>query len=102
MTNDINATFETRRAAELAIEHLVQEHGVARTDVMVDADGSSNSSGTVRSGGDAAKDAEDSDTQPKLAGAIRVSVKSGTIAREAIEAALQEAGGSLDKQGAAG
>lgn len=95
MTNQITATFTTRRAAELAIEHLVQEHGVARTDVAVDAEGSANSSGTARSGGDAAKGAAESDSQPKLAGAIRVTVESATTPREPIEAALREAGGAL-------
>jgi len=95
MTDKINATFATRRAAELAIEHLVQELGVVRTDVVVDAQGSENSSGTMRSGGDKVKDAAHKDSQPKLAGPIRVSVRSGATPREKIEAALQEAGGSL-------
>lgn len=96
MTEEISATFATRRAAEIAVEHLVQEHGVARTDIVVDAEGASNSSGTVRSGGDATKDAAESDTQPKPAGAIRVSVKSGAAQREAVESALKEAEGALE------
>lgn len=95
MTEEIKATFATRREAEIAVEHLVQEHGVARTDIVVDAEGAANSSGTVRSGGDATKDAALSDSQPKLAGEIRVSVKSGAAPREAIEGVLKEAGGSF-------
>lgn len=97
MTNDISATFETRRAAELAVEHLVQEHGLARTDISVGAEGDANSSGTERSGADAAPAAQGSDSQPKLKGAIKVSVRSSEEQRSVIQTALQEAGG----QGAA-
>ena len=90
MTNDISATFDTRRAAELAVEHLVQEHKVARTDITVDAEGTANSSGTEPSGADAAATASGSDHQPKLNGAIRVSVRNNEGARQAIEAVLRE------------
>jgi hypothetical protein len=93
MTNDISATFDTRRAAELAVEHLVQEHGVARSDITVDAEGAANSSGTERSGADAGPDATASDRRPKLKGAIRVSVRSDEGRRKVIEAVLHEAGG---------
>lgn len=31
METTIIGTFETRREAELAVEHVVQEHGVQRT-----------------------------------------------------------------------
>ena len=37
MEGTIVAYFETRRDAELAVEHLVQEHGVARTDIFIRA-----------------------------------------------------------------
>jgi hypothetical protein len=93
MSNTITAIFETRRAAELAIEHLVQEHGVPRTDVTVDAEGAANSSGTERSGADDPRTEQGAQNQPKLAGAIRVSVRDDGTARKAIEAALQDAGG---------
>jgi hypothetical protein len=94
MTDKIVANFDTRSAADLAIEHLVQEHGVARTDIMVDAEGAANSSGTKRSGADAAPAADDGPHGlPKLRGAIRVTVRSDASRRKVIEAALQEAGG---------
>lgn len=93
MSNNITATFETRRAAELAIEHLVQEHGVPRTDVTVDAEGAANSSGTARSGADDRRTENGAKNHPKVAGAIRVSVCDNGAARKVIEAALQEAGG---------
>jgi hypothetical protein len=93
MTDKIVATFDTRSAADLAIEHLVQEHGVARTEIMVDAEGAANSSGTKRSGADVAPAAQGPEGQPKLRGAIRVTVRSDATRRKVIEAALQEAGG---------
>ncbi|MDB5505318.1 MAG: hypothetical protein JWR89_5220 [Tardiphaga sp.] len=93
MTDNISATFETRRAAELAIEHLVQEHGVPRTGVSVDAEGAANSSGTERSGADDPRTEQGADSHPKLAGAIKVSVRGDETRRKVIEAALQEAGG---------
>lgn len=94
MSNEISATFDTRRAAELAVEHLVQEHKVTRTDIVVTADGPANSSGTERSGADATDTASGSDLQPKLAGAIRVTVRSESAPRDVIESALREAGAS--------
>ncbi|WP_194151017.1 hypothetical protein [Sphingomonas glacialis] len=48
----ISATFETRREAELAIEHLVQEHGIDRDDVEVGTEGDQNSAGVEASGSD--------------------------------------------------
>ena len=93
MTQNITATFETRRAAELAIEHLVQEHGVARTDVSVEAEGGANSSGTEPSGADDPRTQNGAESHPKLAGAIKVSVRDNGIERKVIDAALQEAGG---------
>lgn len=93
MTNEIIATFDTRSAADLAVEHLVQEHGVARTDIVVDAEGAANSSGTKRSGADAAPAADGPDRQPKLRGEIRVTVRSVGTRRKVIEAALKDAGG---------
>jgi len=44
--------FETRRDAEIAVEHLVQQHGVARTDIFIRAKGESNSSGVQAPGAD--------------------------------------------------
>ena len=95
MNHEILATFETRRAAEMAVEHLVQEYGIARTDIVAGAEGASNSSGTVRSGADAAPDAAGSDSQPKLKGAIEVRVKCDEAQRDAVKAAFQQAGATL-------
>ncbi|SFB59434.1 hypothetical protein SAMN03159496_05526 [Rhizobium sp. NFR07] len=51
-TITVKATFETREAADRAVEHLVQKHGVPRPDIFVQAARDANSSGTVPSGGD--------------------------------------------------
>jgi len=46
----VTAMFETREAADLAVEHLVQKNGLDRTDVFVQAAGHQNSSGVDVSG----------------------------------------------------
>lgn len=52
-TKTIRGVFETREAADLAVEHLVQEHGIARADIFVQPEGTDNSAGERPSGGDA-------------------------------------------------
>ncbi len=52
MERTIVASFATRREADLAIEHLVQQHGIDRTDVFVGAPGEANSAGTKAAGAD--------------------------------------------------
>lgn len=50
------ATFETRREAEMSIERLVQEFGLDRKAIEIVADGALNSAGEDTSGGDNASD----------------------------------------------
>ncbi|WP_105435853.1 hypothetical protein [Neorhizobium tomejilense] len=69
----IVATFETREAADLAVEHLVQKFGVGRTEVFVTASGSENSSGKTRSGSDAPSVNEEGRDDAQLSGEIEVS-----------------------------
>ena len=52
----LEATFETRREAEMSIERLVQEFGLDRKAIEVVADGTLNSAGEDTSGGDNASD----------------------------------------------
>lgn len=52
-TKTIRATFETRAAADLAVEHLVQQHGIARPDVFIQSVGAENTVGSRPSGSDA-------------------------------------------------
>lgn len=49
----IRAMFETRAAAELAVEHLVQRHGISRPDIFIQSANGENTAGTRPSGGDA-------------------------------------------------
>ncbi|XAZ26072.1 hypothetical protein LVY75_35470 (plasmid) [Sinorhizobium sp. B11] len=52
-TTTITATFETREAADIAVEHLVQQHGISRPDIFIQPNGERNSAGSMASGGDA-------------------------------------------------
>ncbi|TCU51424.1 hypothetical protein EDF58_12514 [Novosphingobium sp. PhB57] len=74
MSQTIEQIFATREEADLAIEHLVQEHGIERTDIFVETEGETNSSGRAASGGDYATKLEAGRSDTKLGGGIRVSV----------------------------
>ncbi|WEZ85666.1 hypothetical protein P6U16_21525 (plasmid) [Rhizobium sp. 32-5/1] len=52
-TTTIRATFETRAAADLAVEHLVQQHGISRPDIFIQSSTDQNTVGSRPSGGDA-------------------------------------------------
>lgn len=85
-TKTMWATFATREAADRAVEHLVQQCGVARTDVFVAPDTEANTAGTMSSGGDATR------ADAPLNGEIRVSAD---IARSDLlkaEQAFRQAG----------
>ena len=76
MATTLTGEFETRRAAEMAVERLVQEHGLERTDIVVGAAGDHNTAGNVPSGADAEARGEPGDGEgaPALEGRIAVSV----------------------------
>jgi hypothetical protein len=65
--------FATRREAELAVDHLVQECGVPRSDVFVQPVGRANSARTHAAAADV-KVAPWPEGQQKLDGALEVSV----------------------------
>jgi hypothetical protein len=76
MSTTLNATFDTRRDAEMAVERLVQEYGVERTDIFITTDGADNSAGAEEAGADTAAgrpSPEDRD-DAELGGRIAVSV----------------------------
>jgi len=54
-TRTITGSFNTRREAEMAVEHLVQEYKLDRSRVEVRPAGEENTAGTVASGADAAE-----------------------------------------------
>jgi hypothetical protein len=90
----IRGTFATREAADRAIEHLVQEHGIDRADIFVQAKEAANTSGVAPSGGDASRDDAGSDLDPALRGEIEVSADVSRDEISAAEQAFREAGAS--------
>jgi hypothetical protein len=65
--------FDTRRGAELAVERVLQECGVPRSDVFVQPTSSANSAGTRAANADA-KAAPGPEGHQKLEGFLEVSV----------------------------
>ena len=92
----ITATFDTRREAELAVEHLVQEHDIDRDDIVIGPDGDENSAGVKTNGSDEPTIGEDADgDDAALNGAITVSVTlSGDEDVDTTQDVLLEYGGS--------
>ena len=92
-TTTVYGDFNTREAADRAVEHLVQELGINRTDVFVQAKDSANTAGTVPSGGDASG-ILDAATRADAAlnGPIEVSADIATSSMERVEQALRDAG----------
>ncbi|MDZ4328079.1 MAG: hypothetical protein U1A73_24120 [Pseudomonas sp.] len=76
MSQTLKTTFATRRDAELAVERLVQEHGLERSDIFIAPEGVANSSGESVSGSDnpTAAPTEDGRSDAALNGRIEVSV----------------------------
>lgn len=71
----ITATFETRREAELAVEHLVQEHELDRGDIVLASASDENSAGSEASGADLETDFEDgTEDDAALNGGIKVTI----------------------------
>lgn len=72
-TVTIRASFSTREAADLAVEHLVQQQGVPRPDIFIQSATAENTSGSRASGGDASH-ADGTCHDGALDGDIEVSV----------------------------
>lgn len=90
-TRSVSASFDTREAADRAIEHLVQQHGIDRADVFAEAEGAENTVGTKPSGGDADKDGAMTDAP--LAGTIKVSVDVPERHAQTVQENLGDMGG---------
>jgi hypothetical protein len=90
-TTTIRATFETREAADLAIEHLVQQHRVSRSDIFIRAAGNRNSAGSAPSGGDASH-AGGARKDAALEGEIEVSADIASSQIAAVQRSLGDAG----------
>jgi hypothetical protein len=94
MEQTVVAHFETRRAAEIAVEHLVQEHGIDRSDIFIRAPGSANTSGTRAAGADveSGHPGVEKRGDPELSGPIEVSVDCHDGRESVVKSVLQEAG----------
>ena len=93
MKATIVGKFETRRNAELAVEHVVQECRVPRGDVFIQPVGEANSTGTHPAGADT-KATPAPQGNRSLGGAIEVSVDfHGDDPRKIVDA-LKSAGAS--------
>ena len=91
MESTIIGEFDTRRDADLAVEHVVQECGVPRSDVFVQPTGGANTIGTRPAGADA-KTAPAAGGHQKLEGPLEVSVDFHGDDPERIAAALKSLG----------
>ena len=93
----LTAQFRTRAAAELAVEHLTQEHGIDPAFIYVEPVADENSAGIAASGGDhasgAPSHAERSDAP--LHGAIQLTVPVQHENLLVVTTALQESGAQL-------
>ncbi len=90
-TTTISATFQTRQAADLAIEHLVQQHGISRPDIFVQSAGDRNTAGSTPSGGDASR-GEGARRDAPLAGEIEVSADIASSLAATVRRSLADAG----------
>lgn len=93
----IATTFNTRRQADLALEHLVQELGLERTDIFLVAQGNDNTAGETPDGADAESGHPNMDpaSDPALAGGIAMSVDLADEDRvRDVRAVLEEFGGT--------
>lgn len=96
MDVEVKGAFKDRRAAELALEHLVQEIGLDRTDIFIAARGKDNSSGTKLAGADAQSSlAESREAEPALDGEIEMSVGCEQAKLERVSEALKQSGGRI-------
>jgi hypothetical protein len=73
LESTIIGEFDSRRGAELAVEHVVQKCGVPRADVFIQPMGSQNTVGTRSAGADA-KTTPQPEGHQKLESSIEVSV----------------------------
>lgn len=90
----LSGSFATRREAELAVERLVQQHGVHREGITVTPLSVENSVGTEVAGSDAKR----GDPQPSredeaaLNGRILVALDTGYETLDVLRGALEECG----------
>jgi hypothetical protein len=87
-TRTIRATFQTREAADLAVEHLVQQHRVSRPDIFIQSANDRNTSGSAPSGGHD----DGSRRDALLSGEIKVSADIASSQVAAVQRSLGDDG----------
>jgi hypothetical protein len=90
-TTTIRAIFETREAADRAVEHLVQQHGISRPDIFIQSTTDRNTAGSVPSGGDASHE-DGARDDAALEGDIEVSADITASQIAAVQRSLGDAG----------
>lgn len=93
MAATIKALFPSRREVELAVEHLVQEYGIERSDIFIEPTGPENSSGVPATvvGSRSSVTSVDADSSA-YGGQLEVSVDMNEDETDAVAAAFREAG----------
>jgi hypothetical protein len=97
MTNNVTGTFKTRRDADMAVERLVQEFGIERTDIFITAQGADNTVGIDVDGSDRPSGASGEEARSDGAheGVVSVSIDLNDDAIQSkISAAFAEFNGS--------
>ncbi|AUW57358.1 hypothetical protein C1T17_03850 [Sphingobium sp. SCG-1] len=97
MGKTIIGTFPTRREVEIAVEHLVQDYGLDRSDIFIEPVADQNSAGENVTGADAESGHPNTDTDAEGAaynGALTVSVDVNDDEDEAVDKAFRDAGAS--------
>ncbi|GCA53668.1 hypothetical protein KGO5_06139 [Sinorhizobium sp. KGO-5] len=87
----IRATFKTREAADLAVEHLVQQHGISRPDIFIQSATDRNTAGSEPSGGDVSHE-QGARSDAPLEGEIEVSADISPSQIAAVQRSLGDAG----------
>lgn len=95
MPRTIAAEFTTRRDAEMTVEHLVQEHGLDPSTIVIAPVEDRNSAGTELDGSDRENtgDKAGAPSHPVLAGKLRVSVEADEAVAEKILGSFATYGG---------
>ncbi len=97
MPHTISAEFETRRDAEMSVEHLVQEYGLDRRAISIVSVTAENSAGTQAAGSDLdqGRSKDDAATGPALSGKLKVSVQAGDDQKAKVLETFSTYGGQL-------
>ena len=95
MRRTLAAEFETRRDAEMTVEHLVQEHGLDPKMISIVPATAENSAGATVAGSDNENDRDKAraDPRPALAGTLKVSVEVDDVSMDKVLSSFATYGG---------